>query len=284
MVDLFETRVSEADRLADAATQDADRVAEYNSEQKALTDKLYERSKLKSQQTEIASQVKQTRDDWVVLWASVTTLPGTPGEMVSWLDNVKLIMEQRESLIADEGSVALFSPQITELHKALELLSIDVGLEKNEAIPTENLLLLIDKHLKGLAVSWNDRAVDQRLAADARKQLARLEKTLVAHTLKEATWSASWNVATARLGFEAQASLAAVAAAVKVWRDLPARRLSYESDMKRVRGMDRDITEFEQEVSRIPLSEPHPWRLHTHRPRIQFGERSTPTRRRAQHW
>jgi uncharacterized protein YhaN len=38
---------------------------------------------------------------------------------------------------------------------------------------------------------------------------------------------------------------------VKVWRDLPARRLLYESEMKRVRGMDRDIAEFEQEVNRL---------------------------------
>ena len=30
-----------------------------------------------------------------------------------------------------------------------------------------------------------------------------------------------------------------------------ARRLLYESEMKRVRGMERDIAEFEQEVNRL---------------------------------
>jgi hypothetical protein len=69
--------------------------------------------------------------------------------------------------------------------------------------------------------------------------------------LKEAVWLTSWKVATAALGFDVQASLAAVAAAVKVWRDFPERRLLYESEMKRIRGMDRDITEFEQEVNRL---------------------------------
>ncbi len=59
--------------------------------------------------------------------------------------------------------------------------------------------------------------------------------------------------ATAALGFDVQANLAAVAAAVKVWRDLPGRRLLYEAEMKRVRGMDRDIMEFEQEVGRLTL-------------------------------
>ena len=85
IVDLFETRVSEADRLADAATRDADRVAQYNTEQKALTNKLNERSRLKDQQTETASQLNQTSNEWSALWASVTTSPGTPGEMVSWI-------------------------------------------------------------------------------------------------------------------------------------------------------------------------------------------------------
>jgi hypothetical protein len=253
IVDLFETRVSEADRLADAATRDADRVAQYNTEQKSLTGKLNDLSKLKEQQAETASQLNQTGNEWLALWASVTSSPGTPGEMASWIDSVKLLTEQRELLITDEAAVAALSPQITEFHKALVILSSEVGLEKAAAVPTESLLILLDKHLKELAIVWNNRAVNQGLVADARKQLAKFEKNLVAHTLKEAAWSAFWKVAIATLGFEVQGSLAAVAAAVKVWRDLPARRLSYEGEMKRVRGMDRDIMEFEQEVNRLTL-------------------------------
>jgi uncharacterized protein YhaN len=253
IVDLFETRVSEADRLADAATRDADRVAQYNTEQKSLTGKLNDLSKLKEQQAETASQLNQTGNEWLALWASVTSSPGTPGEMASWIDSVKLLTEQRELLITDEAAVAALSPQITEFHKALVILSSEVGLEKAAAVPTESLLILLDKHLKELAIVWNNRAVNQGLVADARKQLAKFEKNLVAHTLKEAAWSAFWKVAIATLGFEVQGSLAAVAAAVKVWRDLPARRLLYEGEMKRVRGMDRDIMEFEQEVNRLSL-------------------------------
>jgi chromosome segregation protein len=251
IVDLFETRVSEADRLADVATRDADRVAQYNSEQQALSDKLSDRSKLKAQQTETASQLKQSQEEWLAIWASVTPSPGTPGEMTSWIDSVKLLTEQRESLIADEAAVDALAPQIAELHKALEGLSFEIGLEKASAIPTESLLVLIDEHLKALSIAWNSKAVGQGLTADARKQLARVQKNLVAHALKEDAWKASWNVSTTSLGFDGLIGLAAVAAAVKVWRDLPARRLLYESEMKRVRGMDRDITEFEQEVNRL---------------------------------
>jgi uncharacterized protein YhaN len=251
IVDLFETRVGEADRLADAATRDADRVAQYSTEQRALSDKQNERSKLKERQTKTASQLKQADGEWLALWASVTSSPGTPGEMVPWIEAVRLLTEQRESLVADEASVSALSLQITELQKALESLSIEIGLANASTVPTDSLLILIDNHLKELAVAWNKRAIGQGLTADARKQLARLEKNLAAHTVKEATWSASWKVATAALGFDAQASPAAVAAAVKVWRDLPTRRLSYEGEMKRVRGMDRDITDFEQEVNRL---------------------------------
>jgi uncharacterized protein YhaN len=258
IVDLFEARVGEADRLADVAMRDADRVAQYNNEQQTLSEELNDRSKLTDRQTETASQLKQLQDEWSALWATVTPAPGTPGEMALWIESVKLLTEQRDVLIADEESIASLSPQIATLRNALDDLSIEIGLEKSSAIPTESLLVLIDKHLKSLSIAWSNQAVGQGLMADARKQLARFQQNLVAHALKEDVWKASWKLSTASLGFDGRAGLAAVAAAVRVWRDLPARRLSYESEMKRVRGMDRDIAEFEQEVSRLSeLIAPH---------------------------
>ena len=101
--------------------------------------------------------------------------------------------------------------------------------------------ILLDNHLKHLAKTWNYNAVNVRLEADASKQVERFGSKLKALTAKEKTWSDSWKIAVAALGFEAQTSTAAVDAAVKVWRNLPAGRIALESDRKRVNGMDRDF-------------------------------------------
>ena len=55
--------------------------------------------------------------------------------MASWIDSVKLLTEQRELLITDEAAVAALSPQITEFHKVLVILSSEVGLRRLPLFP-----------------------------------------------------------------------------------------------------------------------------------------------------
>jgi uncharacterized protein YhaN len=169
--------------------------------------------------------------------------------MSSWIAAVKLLLEQRDPLLADEAELAALEPQTASLQTALEDLGRALALDNPDKLPTESLLTLLDKRLKDLATIWNATALNQGLAADARIQIERLGTKLASQTSKEATWAESWEVAVAGLGFTAQATPAAVEAAVKVWRDLPAHRIALESDRQRVSGMDRDIREFEQEAN-----------------------------------
>jgi uncharacterized protein YhaN len=250
-VELFEARTIEADRLADTATRDANRVAQYNTERKTLEDKRLRLAEVKKQQTETTLDIQQAGTEWLALWGPVTASPSTPGEMTSWIDAVKLLLDQRDPLLADEAELAALEPQIAELHAALESLGRTLALDNTGKLPTESLLTLLDNYLKELANAWNANAINQGLAADARKQVERFEARLAAHAAKETTWSDSWKVTVATLGFEPQANPAAVEAAVKVWRNLPTHRKALEEDRKRVRGMERDISEFEQEVARL---------------------------------
>jgi uncharacterized protein YhaN len=251
VIELYEARIIEADRLADTATRDADRVAQYNTEHKTLKDKQQKRSKVQEQQAQTALDLQQASTEWLAIWMPVTASPATPSEMTSWIAAVKLLLDQRDPLVADEAELAALEPQIGELRTALDSLGRELALGITAELPTDSLLNLLDNHLKKLANAWNASAINQGLAADACKQVERFESKLAAHTAKETTWSGSWRIAVASLGFEAQASTAAVEAAVKVWRNLPARRVALESDRQRVRGMDRDIRDFEQEVTRL---------------------------------
>lgn len=251
IVELYDARIVEADRLADGATRDADRVAQYNAEQKTLEDNEQRFLKIQEKQRQTALEFQKASTEWLAIWVLVTASPATPGEMTTWMGAVRLLLDQREPLVADEAELASLEPRVAASRAALDILANELALNHAAELPTESLLNLLDNHLKHLAKTWNDSAVNMGLEADASKQAKRLESKLEALTAKEKTWSDSWKIAVAALGFEAQASTAAVDAAVKVWRNLPARRIALASDRKRVNGMDRDIREFELEVTRL---------------------------------
>jgi hypothetical protein len=101
IVDLYEVRVTEADRLADSATRDADRVAQYNTELTLLAQKQAHRSQVEDHRSEAALSFGQASEEWLELWAPITSSPTTPGEMTSWIDALRLLLEQREALVAD---------------------------------------------------------------------------------------------------------------------------------------------------------------------------------------
>jgi len=146
-VELYEARIIEADRLADTATRDADRVAQYNAERKTLEDKRLRRTEVKEQQTQTALDLQQAGTEWLALWGPVTASPATPGEMTSWIDAVKLLLDQRDPLLADEAELAALEPQIAELHAALESLGRTLALDNTGKFPTESLLIFLDNHL-----------------------------------------------------------------------------------------------------------------------------------------
>ena len=251
VVELYDARIVEADRLADDATRDADRVAQFNAEQKALEDDRKKLLKVQEQRRQTVSEFQQASTEWLATWVLVTASPATPSEMTTWMSAVKLLLDQREPLVADEAELVSLEPRIAATRAALNSLGSELALNHEAELPTESLFNLLDNHLKHLAKTWNDNAVNVRLEADASKQVELFKSKLKALTAKEKTWSDSWKIAVAALGFEAQTSTAAVDAAVKVWRNLPSRRIALESDRKRVNGMDRDIREFELEVTRL---------------------------------
>jgi uncharacterized protein YhaN len=251
VVELYEVRIVEADRLADAATHDADRVAQYSTGLKTLEDKRRRLLEVDEQQAQVAADLQQVKTEWLTLWSPITQSPPSPNEMTAWISAVKQLLDQRDILVNDEAELAALEPQINDLRSALADLALELALENADHLPTESLFPLLDARLKELASAWNANAINQGLIVDARKQLGRQEKSLVAHAAKESVWFDSWNVAIAALGIDARKNTAAVNAAVKVWRNLPGRRAALEEDLKRVRGMDRDIHEFEQEVTRL---------------------------------
>ena len=251
VVELYDTRIVDADRLADDAARDANRVAQYNAEQEVLKDNRQKRLKVQQQQTQNVLNLQLCNSEWIALWSSITASPTPSSEMASWMNAIRLLFDQRNQLVADEAELATLDPRIRELRTALNGLGRELALDSTADISTDSLLNLLDNHLKQLAKSWNDNAVNARLEEEASKQIERFESKLATLTAKEKTWFESWKVAVAATGFEAQASTAALDAAVKVWRNLPARRIALDSDRKRVNGMDRDIHDFEEEVTRL---------------------------------
>ena len=151
VVELYEARIVEADRLADDATRDADRVAQYNAEQKALEDDRQKLLKVQEQRRQTVSEFQQASTEWLATWVLVTASPATPSEMTTWMSAVKLLLDQREPLVADEAELASLEPGIAASRTALDSLGSELALNHKAELSTESLFNLLDNHLKHLA-------------------------------------------------------------------------------------------------------------------------------------
>ena len=250
-VELYEERILEADQLADVATRDADRIAQYNTECKSLENMQERLPELEKQEAARKVAFQQATSEWNALWTNVTSSPLTPSEMLSWIDATTLLLEQRDSLLVEEAELSSVQPKIAEFESAIKALAHELVLDEGSAVPCEDLYSLVEDKLSGMTEAWNAIAVNQGLLSDARKHLEKYEKGLTLLAVREAAWLDSWQKAVTLLQFDSVVSPAAVEAAVKVWRALPSQRKTYADAIKRVRGMERDISDFENEVTRL---------------------------------
>jgi len=250
-VELFEKQSSEADRLADAAIQDADRVAEFNSQSRTVSE-LKGRLKTISASRELnEKQLSERVEDWLQLWMNVTDSPANPGEMAAWIESSRSLLEQRDAIIASESERLLLEDSESKTRAALIELGTAIGLATPNNLETLSIFDLLDSKIKRLEKLWADNAANQGIIADKNKSLAQTMKKLIVAKDLEADWETGWAQAISPLNFSKGASTASVGVAAKAWLQVPSLIVSRDNDLKRVRGMDRDIAEFTSEVTRL---------------------------------
>ena len=235
----YELAVSEADRLADAAAQDANRVAEYAASDRACI-QARERQQVLARALDEQHAAKQLlATEWTNLWAPITPAPVPPAEMQLWLVAVRALLARHTTLIERRADLDL---QRREMARVLPLLQ---DLQRDCDVPAElgasEALRAIEMRLQDLAAAWE-------AARAAKLRIARHEGDLA--TLEEALehWTADWREALPALRLMPSSTREEALAALDVWKLVPAIVAERDNRTRRVQGMQRNVEAFAEDA------------------------------------
>ncbi|MCA1297915.1 YhaN family protein [Stappia indica] len=244
----YSTLVAEADRLADAALADADRVARHAAAVTRLAVLDAQGAVREKGLADLEARRAEEEAAWRALYGPIGVLPEAPERMLDWGREV-------EQLARAEAEAAQLQDQIDRLHRLAEgvrpeLLGIARAgkLADVEDLPTAGLARALSQHLRQRADAWTAgrTLAGRRVDAEDRLQRRQEERARVAGGRER--WQEAFARALPGIGLAADASIAAAEAAVSLWQDIPRIRQDRDRSARRVAGMQRDNEAFAARV------------------------------------
>ena len=251
LVTRFERYSLEADRMADQAVNDADRIAAHAIHSARLKD---ERSKQAGAEARIAALEKRREgvvEGWVAAWEATGIMPLHPAEMTAWCAALAGLLERREKLVSERNKLAAIKATIQKIEPEVRVLAAQVGLHDANGLDLEVVCSGIENRLRTLTDAW-DRSRD--LETRVRDGQRRIEELIAARTEAESSmeeWSARWSAAVTSIGLRFAATIEEAQAALDVWNEVPNAIRERNNRARRVSGMQRDVDAFESEVKDV---------------------------------
>ncbi len=239
--------VADADELADAALADAERVslhAQLSLRQSILQQALKDAEQVEREAGIAAADAVTEFED---LFHSAPVAPASPERMIEWRRAVDELY--RLSQVLDEVSDELAELRLKEqrLKPALMAIADAIGFSAG-SLPASALSRGIEHRLHELGERWSESRSAEGRRQVAQDALERLEgqETELAGRLE--AWKSAFSTAVSAMGMSEEATIAMAVAALEVWRNVPDLFAERENRARRVRGMARDISDFEQEI------------------------------------
>lgn len=248
VVTAFATSLVEADRLADAALSDADRVARYADNRLRRARLLQERDAVGKRQAECQEKLDQVTAHFAALFAVSGIKPLDAAAMLEWRRGVDGLLREREALhdLQDQRSHVTFAEE--RLSPALKNIAETIGFEGGQ-LPPAAMAEGLRKHLRLLSERWSETRKREGEIASARDRIARLTEQLRDVAERQAGWHGSFGKNTSSFGLPADTTLEMAAAALKAWAELPDVLVERDNRQRRVSGMRRDMADFERRLS-----------------------------------
>jgi uncharacterized protein YhaN len=242
--------IVEADRLADAALIDAERVsrhAQFTLRQREIEQALAKaRSEAKDAEIELADALTDFED----AFKPGLVLPSTPERMIEWRRGVEDLSRLWESLGELRDEVEVLRMKEETLRPALLGLADAVGLAA-AALPTLPLARGIERKLEETAARWSDSRAVEGKRHSARETLERLEGRETALRHQTEAWHKAFAGALGSIGLHEEATVEMALAALDAWRTVPDILSERDNRARRVRGMVRDMEMFEEDMSAL---------------------------------
>jgi uncharacterized protein YhaN len=249
-LDDVKTAVAEADQLADAALADAERVsrhAQLSLRQKELQQALAEAERVEREAGIAASDAVTEFED---LFYAAPVVPAAPERMIEWRRAVDELSRLSELVNNVDDELATLRRHEARLKPALETLADAIGFSAG-SLPVMALARGIERRIDELAERWSEtRSAEakRQVAEDAIERLEGQETDLVR---KADAWRVEFAAAVLPLGLTEEADIGMAVAALEVWRSVPDLFAERENRDRRVRGMTRDMDDFEEEIRQL---------------------------------
>ncbi len=247
----FETRVVDADDMADRLRREADRVQKQASLVAALADARRRTEGLDSELQECVGQRQRLDGEWMRLWETTGVTPLSPREMRAWLDRIEKLRSRITELKERKRQVseleAIRKGHDEALRQELQVL----GESPPETRSLEALLVESETQAARLDELGRKR---RSLDTEIKDLESKLETTQF--DLQEAmdaldTWKREWQAAIGDLGLNANALPAEVADTLENIRGLFAKLTEAEKLRIRIHAIDTDAQAFRDAVAGV---------------------------------
>ncbi|NTG48909.1 AAA family ATPase [Agrobacterium rhizogenes] len=246
----FAATLAEADRLADAALSDADRVSRH-------ADNRLRQARLLQECEEAAKRLQQREEasaKALAAFAALFDASGVsaldPAAMLEWRRGIEALFRERRALrdLQDERSEASLAE--TRVSPALKDIADATGY-KSGRLPPGAMAEGLRKHLRLLSEHWSESRTREGEIGAARDRLTRLSEQQQVIERRQAVWRDAFGKAVLSLGLSADATLEMAAAALKAWTELPDVLAEHDNRQRRVSGMRRDMADFERRLATL---------------------------------
>ena len=242
--------IVDADRLADAALSDADRVARH-------ADYRLRQARLRREREDVSDRLRQHEKALADAQASFAALFDPcgvavldPSIMLEWRRGVEGLLRERKVLRdlldqRDENALAegRASPALQDIAEATGY--------KSGRLPPVVMAEGLRKHLRLAAERWSESRTREGEISSARDRLARFDEQGQTLERRHADWREAFDEAVVPLGLPRDATLEMASVALKAWEELPDALAERDNRLRRVNGMRRDMADFERRLATL---------------------------------
>jgi uncharacterized protein YhaN len=250
----FERSGENVDRLSDAAVHDAGKVSNFTAHTIDLKAELKALADLENQLAEQNALKSKLAEDWAALWTPLAVTPLHPQEMRNWRATLDSLLDRFDRQKDLRHEVQSADDRLASLVSPLSWLAKACGLSEIPSIDVEQQGKRIELRLVELAKDWEDIRLQTHNLNNIGQRITRLETDLASHANKEALWTQSWRSAVSNIGLSQDAISIQAQAALDIWKLIPADLKNRDQLKRRVDGIRRDITRFEDEARSILLA------------------------------
>ncbi|SDT93569.1 YhaN family protein [Stappia sp. ES.058] len=237
--------VREADRLADRAASEAERVSRHADMSRNRAGLQAEQDAATSEQERLALVLADAQRAFRTLFEPAHVEPRAPGEMIAWRQNVDAALSLAEEAEKVADRISSLEAREDAVAGSLSQIAAELGVEAGYALPLSARVRLVEEALGARSKAWSEGRTRLALRQDAKRRLSNLDRKAEENADALSRWRAELDAELQAIGLPAGTGLEAVAGAVALWRDLPEKLKLRDLEAKRVHGMKRENAAFD---------------------------------------